>query len=85
MQMYDNVYNSMVTAGVAVKLDDPAWFDKDGKEVATEDEAFGWQSQFKLTHPELVLFMDEVGNNMSQKEDGNIGGQKLLVDLAQQL
>jgi len=41
----------MVAAGVAVKLDEPTWFDKDGTEVATEAEAFGWKSQFKLTRP----------------------------------
>ena len=29
--------------------------------------------------PELSLFVDDVGANMSQQEDGNIGGEKLLV------
>ena len=31
-------------------------------------------------HPEKVLFVDEVGCNTSQKSDGNIGGEKFLVD-----
>ena len=74
----------MVTAGVTVMLDEPTWFDKDGKKVATEDKGFGQKSQFQLTSPELVLFMDEVGNNMSQKNGGNVGGHKLLVDPMQQ-
>ena len=27
----------------------------------------------------MVLFIDEVGDIMSQKNDGNVGGQKVLV------
>jgi hypothetical protein len=33
----------------------------------------------KLTRPEKVLFVDEVGENTSQKQDGHIGGWKLVV------
>jgi len=78
--MYNNVYESMVDAGVAVKLDAAAWFNKDGNEAPTEENSVGRQSSYKLTHPDLVLFMDEVGDNTSQNNDGNVGGQKLLVD-----
>jgi hypothetical protein len=45
--------------------DDPHRFDRATKHV--------------LTHPEQVLFVDEVGANTSQKQDRNIGGRKLVV------
>ena len=35
--------------------------------------------KYKIVKPELLLFVDEVGANMSQQEDRNIGGKKLLV------
>ena len=31
--MYDEVYDAMEKAGVAKKLEDPMWVDKDGKET----------------------------------------------------
>lgn len=34
----------------------------------------GREAEFILAHPEYVLFMDEVGNNASQKSDINVGG-----------
>ena len=35
--------------------------------------------KYKIVKPELLLFVDKVGANTSQREDGNIGGEKLLV------
>jgi hypothetical protein len=47
----------------------------------SEDDAtrYGQKEKHVLTHPERVLFVDEVGANTSQKQDVNIGGRKLLV------
>ena len=70
----------MVDAGAAIKLDATAWFNKDGNKAPTEENCAGQQSSYKLTCPDLVLFMDEVGDNTSQKNNRNVGGQKLLMD-----
>ena len=40
-QMYNNMYEHMVDAGAAVKLDATAWFNKDSNEVPTEENAVG--------------------------------------------
>jgi len=36
------------------------------------------KSEYFLLHPEKLLFVDEVGNNTSQANDGNVGGEKFL-------
>jgi len=35
--------------------------------------------EYKITHADHILYVDEVGNNTCQKEDGSKGGQKFLV------
>jgi len=70
----------MADCGVAIKwADDPKWFSHDGVMVESEEEAFGRKTEYELIHPDKVLFVDEVGCNTSQKNDGNIGGEKFLV------
>ena len=44
---------------------------------------FGRKTKYLLTHPEMLLFVDEVGDSMSQKNDGNNGGQKFMVENTQ--
>ena len=78
-QMYCNVYDEMVTSGVAIKLDSPVWMDKDGKEVS-KSEAIGFPCTHKITHPEMCVVADEVGSNTSQKGDGHVGGKKFLCE-----
>jgi hypothetical protein len=43
-------------------------------------EAFGRQTQYFIIHPDYLIFTDELGNNTSQQNDGNIGGEKFIVD-----
>ncbi len=76
--MYNEVYEAMVEAGIASKLDTPTWFDKSGNIVEEEGDAFGLQSKYILLRPDKLLFVDEVGSNTSQAKDGNIGGEKFL-------
>jgi hypothetical protein len=47
--------------------------------VQTEAEEYGRKTRYSLLHPEKNLFFDEVGENISQKGDGNAGGQKFMV------
>lgn len=74
-KMYNLVYNGMVEARVAEKLPEPVWMDRSG-EIVSKDKAFGQQVSHKVTHPEYLIFVDEVGNNLNMKNDKPIGGQK---------
>ena len=75
--MYDEVYDAMVEAGVAKKLEVPIWVDQDGN-ACEEIQAFGRKATHELTRPDMVVFVDEVGCNTSQVGDGHVGGQKKL-------
>ena len=78
--MYNKVYSAMVRSGVALELPNEVWVTLDGRITENEDESTGKKTRYLLTHPELVFFVDEVGSNTSQKNDGNVGGQKFVVD-----
>jgi hypothetical protein len=65
--MYESVYEAMVTAGVAEK----------GEEEITYET--GLPSKYKLTKPEYVLFVDETGCNTNQLNDGRVGGELFIV------
>lgn len=53
----------MVTANVAIKLEEPVLLDIDGNEVASDDLAFGLPTKYKVTKPQYCLFVDETGKN----------------------
>jgi hypothetical protein len=76
-EMYNEVYSSLVTAGLAVKHDEPVWRNAAG-DVVAEEEALGQKSAYELIHPEMLVFVDEVGSNTSQTKDGHVGGQTYL-------
>jgi hypothetical protein len=76
--MYDEVYDAMVLAGVAIKLDAPIWVNQQGFET-DEADAFGRKVTHMLMHPEYMLFVDEVGCNTSQEGDGAHGGERKIV------
>jgi len=71
-QMYNQVYKAMVHSNVGFKLDNPVWLNKENKIVQCKEEAFGRQTQYYITHPEYIVFVDEVGDNTSQKIDGQV-------------
>jgi len=76
-EMYNEVYSSLVKAGLAVKHDELVWRNAAGDIVAKE-EALGHKSAYELIHPEMLVFVDEVGSNTSQTKDGHVGGQTYL-------
>ena len=78
--MYNLVYEAMEVAGVARKLKEPEWQDATGQRVECEEEAVGEKVEYEITHADHILYVDEVGNNTCQKEDGSKGGQKFLVE-----
>jgi hypothetical protein len=78
-EMYDEVYANLVTSGLAVKHDEAVLQNEAGEIVACEKEAFGCQSAYELIHPNMLVFVDEVGNNTSQAKDGAVGGKRTSV------
>jgi hypothetical protein len=65
--MYENVYEERVKAGIAEE-----------KEEEIEYET-GLPSKFQLTKPEFLLFVDETGCNTNQLNDGRVGGELFVV------
>jgi hypothetical protein len=55
------------------------WRYIDNNIVQTEAEAYGRKTRYSLLHPDKLVFLDEVGENISQKGDGNAGVQKFMV------
>jgi hypothetical protein len=67
INMYENVYEEMVLAGIAEKKEEEI-------EYGT-----GLPSKFQLTKPEFLLFVDETGCNTNQLNDGRVGGELFIV------
>jgi hypothetical protein len=77
--MYNECYEKMVKAKVATKLDEEVWLNREGRIVGLEDDAFVRKTSYLMRKPKFVVFVDEVGDNASQKNDGNIAGTKYVV------
>jgi len=80
-RMYDLVYEQMVAAGVARCLppDEHYWVNGNGEKTNCESDACGLKVTIDITHPEWIIFGDEVGTDISQKDDGHVGGQKFVT------
>ncbi len=81
--MYECVYNQMVIAGVARKLPEKVYYDRDGA-IVDEEKAFGLASEYKLLHPEMVVTVNKTGANRNQKSHGHLGGELFVVGSDQQ-
>ena len=64
--MYDMVYAAMVESSITIMLDHKVWVDKAGH-ITNKENAIGHTTHCLLTHPEMVLFVYEVGDNTSKK------------------
>jgi hypothetical protein len=53
--------------------------DKQGNEVTNKDDMYGRPTKFHLTHPEKLIFVDELGDIISQANDGNKTGTKYVT------
>ena len=76
--MYSLVYEAMEPAGVVTKLPVEEWQNERG-ECVSRDQAVGEKVKYKITHPEHIIYVDEVGNNTCMKDDGSKGGQRFLT------
>ena len=72
------VYKAMAKAGVAEKLPEAQWQNEKGEHVSKE-MSVGEKVEYKVTHPDQILLcVDEVGNNTCQKDDRNKGVRNIL-------
>ena len=69
----------MVDAGVAIKLDVPIYSYREGN-PCEEREAYGLAQDIKITHPESIIFGDEVGVQCNQKKDNQVAGEKFMSE-----
>ena len=67
----------MERAGVTRKLPLNQWQNKRGERVSEQDDV-GEKVEYEITPPDHILYMDEVGNNTCQRDDGSKGGQNFL-------
>jgi hypothetical protein len=82
LEMYSLVYyEQMVDAGVArnLPIDEQFWTYNLREIVQTEVEVLGCKIDIDIEHPEWILFGDEVGTDISQKNDGQIAGTMYCV------
>ena len=70
--MYKHVYNTMVELKVAIKLDIPLLHDVHGNEVASKEAVYGLPTQFVITNPKNIIFVDEMGENTNMKDNKRI-------------
>ena len=74
--MYDSIYKELFDAGLATKYEgDGIWKNLQGKPVDIL-QAAGRKCKYNLTHPEYLLFVDEVGSNTNMANDKNKGGEQ---------
>jgi hypothetical protein len=73
--MYDGVYEPMVAAKVATKLEEEVMYDFSGRITTDETKVYGRPTTYRLDHPKNVLFVDETGCNTIMKQDGHVGGE----------
>ncbi len=79
-KMYNGVYSAIDRSNVAIQVPNKVFVTLDGKITENKQESIGRETNFLLTRPDYVFFIDEVGCNTSQKSDGNVGGQKFVVE-----
>ena len=78
--MYDMIEACLIDCGIAEKID-PIWVDKEGKEVVSEEDAYGCKCTIRIIHPDYMLCVDEVGSNIDMTGDGHAGGE-LYISVA---
>ena len=78
-QMYEYIYDEMLTANIASPREHPVYTDREGNEVQ-ESERFGLAQSISIDHPDYILFADESGCQTNQKQDGKVANRKYIVE-----
>ena len=79
--MYDNIYDSMVDSGVAIRKSIPSYKDIDGRDVdELSPDRVGELCDLEIIHLDHLLFADETGVNTNQRNDGHEGNTRFVVE-----
>jgi hypothetical protein len=77
--MGGGVYGRLHDMGIAEKMVEKGWRDEKNNIMETEAESDVQQTEHSLKHPEKLIRVDEVRENISKKGDGNTEGQHFMV------
>jgi hypothetical protein len=77
--MYETVYEDMVKCGIAKKLERDVLVNLDGEIVTDANDSDGLPTKYIITNPDLLVFVDETGNNTNQKSDPFRGNEKTII------
>ena len=77
--MYEDIYEEMIDAHIALQHENPVYTDREGNEVE-EHERFGLAQEMKIDHPDYILFVDKSGCETNQKQGRNVGNRKYIVE-----
>lgn len=69
--MYTEVHKDLCSAELACEHVEPVWRNAEGEIVESEADAFGLKSKYELIHPDMIIFVDELGCTTNQKQDGD--------------
>jgi hypothetical protein len=83
-QMYEYIYEEMVNANIASPRDNPVYLDREGNEVE-ESERFGLVQEFRIDHPDYILFAHERGCQTNQSRMEMLGTENSLLNMGQDL
>jgi len=75
--MYRYNIAEMEETSVAVRRNISAWMDRK-ENIVDEGSTYGCKVTHAIARPDYCIVADEVGNNISMKGDGHIGGQMYL-------
>ena len=70
----------MENAKFAVRLEDASWVDRSGKVLDSKTAFFGWKVTHNIVWLDLILCMDKVGADNSQKGDVAVGGETFVCE-----
>jgi hypothetical protein len=82
-EMYDNVEEEMIAAGIAEQLDTPQYMDRNGNCAKTEtrrNKINGMKVKVQLKRPDMCIVLDEVGSSLSMVKDGHVGGRRYICE-----
>jgi hypothetical protein len=77
--MYGVIYNKLAEKVLSEVWDTDKMLDKQGNEVTSKDDMYDHPTKFHLTHPEKLIFVDELGDNTSQANDDIKTGSKCVT------
>jgi hypothetical protein len=53
--------------------------DRDENVLDSKDHCYGRLTRYQVAKQEYILFVDDTGSNTNQKDDGVIGGQRIVT------